>query len=67
MSSDRPLNIRRLKIWARENLPGDSKLKEVVLLDEDRMHPEAFLAKMQVWLALYDVEHGNQKEETRTS
>ena len=59
MSSDKPgghVDIRRLKIWARKNLSGDSRLREVILLDEDRMLPEAYLAKMDVWLALYDIE-----------
>ena len=65
MSSDRPLDIRRLKAWAQKTLPGDSKLREVLLLDEDRMLPEAFLAKMDVWLALYDLEHGQDEKETR--
>lgn len=25
-------------------------------MDEDRMLPEAFLAKMDVWISLYDIE-----------
>jgi len=65
MCSDRPVDIRRLKIWARKNLSRDSKLRDVLLLDEDRMLPAAFLAKMQVWLALYDLEHGQDEKETR--
>jgi len=65
MGSDRPVDIRRLKTWARKNLPGNSKLRDVILLDEDRLLPEAFLAKMDVWLALYDVEHGQEEKETR--
>lgn len=59
VSSDKSedhVDIRRLKIWARKNLSGDSRLREVILLDEDRMLPEAYLAKMDVWLALYDIE-----------
>jgi len=59
MSSDRPrghVDIRRLKTWARRNLRGDSRLRELIMMDEDRMLPEAFLAKMDVWLSLYDIE-----------
>ena len=50
------VDIRRLKKWARKNLRGDSKLRELILLDEDHMLPEAYLAKMEVWQALYDIE-----------
>ena len=50
------VDLRSLKAWAAKNLPRSSKLREVILLDEDRLAPEAFLAKMDVWLALYDVE-----------
>jgi hypothetical protein len=59
MISDRQrrhLDIRRLKTWARKNLRGDSKLREVILLDEDHMLPGTFLAKMDVWLSLYNIE-----------
>lgn len=62
MTPDSPLDIRRLKIWAQKNLPRDSKLKEIIMLDEDRMLPEAFLAKVFIWLTLYDIEHGPQDE-----
>ena len=60
MRSSKSLDTRGLKAWARKNLPGDSKLREVILLDEDQMLPEAFLAKMDVWLTLYDIE-SNQR------
>ena len=53
MRSSKSLDTQGLKAWARKNLPGNSKLREVILLDEDHMLPEAFLAKMDVWLALY--------------
>lgn len=59
MSSDKSrgyVDIRRLKNWARKNLRGDSSLRELIMLDEDRMPSEAFLAKMDAWLSLYDIE-----------
>ena len=59
MSSDKSrgyVDIRRLKNWARKNLREDSSLRELIMLDEDRMLPEAFLAKVSVWLTLYDIE-----------
>ena len=66
MSRDKQLDVRSLKKWAKKKLPSDSKLRELILLDEDRMLPEAFLAKMDVWLALYDIEHVPQcDKETR--
>ena len=59
------VDIRRLKIWAQKNLLGDSKLREVIMLDEDHMLPEAFLAKMDVWLSLYGIELDKQTGSTR--
>ena len=50
------VDLRGLKAWAAKSLPRGSKLREVIMLDEDRLTPEAFLAKLQVWLSLYDVE-----------
>ena len=67
MSLDRPrghVDIRRLKVWVQKNLRGDSKLREVILLDDDYMLPEAFLAKMDVWISLFDIE-SNQTGSTR--
>jgi len=61
LSSDKSkehVDIRRLKNWARRNMREDSSLRELIMLDEDRMLPEAFLAKMSVWLSLYDIESG---------
>ena len=59
------MDITRFKTWINKHLHHTSKLREVILLDEDHMLPEAFLAKMGVWLALYDIEHGQDEKETR--
>ena len=64
-SDGRLVDIRRLKRWVRRHLPVGSKLREVILLDEDRMLPEAFLSKMDVWLTLYDIEHGQDEKGAR--
>ena len=67
MSRDKQLDVRSLKRWARKKLPRDSKLRELILLDADRMQSQAFLTKIEVWLSLYDIEHGHQKRENKKS
>ena len=57
------MDIRSLKAWATRNLPRGSKLREIIILDEDRLTAEAFLAKMQVWLTLCDLEHGFKEKQ----
>ena len=58
-SRDR-VDIRPLKKWARKNLPDHSKLKQLFLLEDDCLLPGAFLAKLPIWMNLYDIE-SNQK------
>lgn len=67
MSCDKQLDVRSLKRWVRNKLPSDSKLRELILLDADRMLPEAFLTRVEVWLSLFDIEHDHQHRETRKS
>lgn len=67
MSRDKRLDVRSLKKWAKLKLPSDSKLRELILLDADRMLPQAFLTKVEVWVSLFDIEHGHQNREMRKS
>ena len=52
----RPIDIRRLKQWVREHLKPDSKLREIIILEDDYMLPEEYLSKMGVWLKLSNLE-----------
>lgn len=67
LSCDKQLDVRSLKKGAKKKLPSDSKLRELILLDEDHMLPQAFLTKVGAWVSLFDIEHGHQKRETRKS
>jgi hypothetical protein len=51
------LDIRKLKKWVKRNLKPESKLREVIQLEEDYLLPEEYLAKMSTWLRLYDIEN----------
>jgi hypothetical protein len=53
----RVLDIRQLKKWVKRNFKPDSKLSEVILLEDDYLLPEEYLAKMDTWLKLYDIEN----------
>ncbi len=50
------VDIARLKVFAVEGLPKDSKLRELILTEKDMLNVEEFLAKMDVWLKLVKME-----------
>ena len=62
MSSQRAEIIKKLadivslKHWVRKNMPLDSSLRELILLEGDKLTPEDFLSKMETWLTLLDIE-----------
>ncbi len=50
------VDIVPLKNWVRKNMPLDSSLRELILLEEDKLTPEDFLSKMNTLLTLLDIE-----------
>ena len=50
------IDIRRLKRFAAENLPGNSRLRAVLLSERDQLPAGDFLAKMDVWMRLLNIE-----------
>ena len=52
----RAVNMSGLKRFAAENLPSNSRLRHVLLSERDQLIPVDFLAKMDVWMRLLDIE-----------
>lgn len=52
----RRIDIRSLKEFARQHLPRDSALREIILSDRDVLDAEEFLVKVDVWLKLLRME-----------
>jgi len=50
------IDIRRLKRFAVENLPSYSRLRIVLLSERDQLPAVDFLAKMDVWIKLLNIE-----------
>lgn len=50
------IDIRKLKQWSIRYLKQGSKLREILVLEDDFLLPEEYLAKMDVWLKLVDLE-----------
>lgn len=50
------MNIVGLKRFVAERLPAGSSLRSVILAESDELGMEEFLAKMEVWLKLLNVE-----------
>ena len=49
------VDIRGLKKWAR-SLSVDSKLRELILLEDDYIPVDEYLVKMMVWISLSRIE-----------
>lgn len=56
-----PIQIKRLKLWACANLPASSRIRHVLLLEKDVLLVYEFLAKMDIWMKLVDLEERSQK------
>lgn len=48
----RTVSIKILKEYARDRLPRDSPLREVLLAEEDHISVNEFLGKIKTWLVL---------------
>ena len=53
----RLVDIRRLKGFASERLGGNYRLKVVLLSERDLLTVTDFLAKMDIWLKLLNIEY----------
>ncbi len=52
----RTLDIAGLKKFAKDSLPSDSALKEVLLAESDQMPVDVFINRFPVWLQLLKFE-----------
>ena len=50
------VDIHRVKLWAKSNLPTISHLRGILLLEEDLLSVDEFLAKMDIWIKLIELE-----------
>ncbi|MEM3403679.1 MAG: hypothetical protein QXJ17_03965 [Nitrososphaeria archaeon] len=50
------VDISELKKFVIENMPRDSKLRELILCEKDTMTVEDFLSKSDLWFKLLKIE-----------
>jgi len=50
------VDIHGLKVWAKANLPEKSHLCGLLLLEEDLLTVDEFMAKMDLWLKIIELE-----------
>jgi hypothetical protein len=50
------VDIHGVKLWATANLPKTSHLRGILLLEKDILAVDEFLAKMDIWLKLIELE-----------
>jgi len=48
--------MKRLKVWAAENLPPSSELRQVIQMEDDEILIDEYIERMRVWLILGDIE-----------
>jgi len=53
------IDILRLKRFASDNLPSCSRLRSVLLSERDQLKANDFLAKMDIWMTLLNLETAN--------
>lgn len=53
---NKTVDISKLKAWAAKNLPISSNVRNLILSEKNELSSEEFLAKMEDWLKLFDVE-----------
>jgi len=49
----KPVDLRRLKIFAHEKLSRWPVLRELILMEPDKVEAPEFLGKVPVWLKLF--------------
>lgn len=50
------LNLKPLKNFAIEKLPQNSTLREILLLEPDKLSTSDFITKFDIWTALFNLE-----------
>ena len=55
-AQSKQLNIHGLKRWAKDILPKTSQIRSILLLERELLTVEEFIAKMDIWLKLIDME-----------
>ena len=55
-AQSKQLDIQGLKRWAKDILPKTSQIRSILLLERELLTVEEFIAKMDIWLKLIDME-----------
>ncbi len=50
------VDIHGIKLWAKKNLLATSHLRGILLPEKDHLTVDEFLAKMDIWLNLIELE-----------
>ena len=58
------VNISNIKYWAKRNLSSVSHLRAVLLLELDVLTVDQFLAKMDTWIKLAELEDSETHRRT---
>lgn len=55
------VDIRKLKSFAYGKLPRNLPIREILLLEEDELDVQVFLARLSIWLQLSKLKTGDDK------
>lgn len=54
---DRKISMKGLHRFAKERLPKESILREIILMEKAELTPEQYLDRLEIWLRLFDHEN----------
>lgn len=54
---DRKINMKGLHRFAKEKLPKESILREIILMEKAELTPQQFLDRLEIWLRLLNREN----------
>ncbi|GAI54064.1 unnamed protein product [marine sediment metagenome] len=55
------LDLRRLKRFAREKLSTHPILRDLILMEPDKVDAREYLGKLPIWVELLELEGGDRK------
>jgi hypothetical protein len=57
MCEDKKISMKPLHRFAKDKLPRESLLREILLMEKQELSPEQFVDRMQIWLRLMEREN----------
>ena len=54
------IDLRELKGYIEKEFPEESELRQLIMMEDDKITPDQFLERARIWLRLSTIEFGNK-------